>query len=284
VSKRRTSWTPLSYARRRSTDRFDGCHRRDRARDARGNMLLIDGGRAVAGLCYVDNLVDAAVLALRHEAAPGHAFNVSDGLDITWKEFTDGLAKGFGCPKVDGVCRTGWRTASASRSSTATDCAQDKRLNTQPLLSRQAVHVLGKDQNFSNRKAREMLAGNHASIIRRLEAPSTGCRLSTSSTSSPSAVDTRARLRCGKPLVKASHRRQSARSHLRFIAPQYPRVDSSTPSHLPEGTRRIEQHVSGTRSRVRVWHYHLRLVELARRAEVLQLRSRVAASRRDASE
>jgi nucleoside-diphosphate-sugar epimerase len=31
------------------------------------------------------------------------------------------------------------------------------RLNTQPLLSRQAVHMLGKDQDFSNRKAREML-------------------------------------------------------------------------------------------------------------------------------
>ena len=65
-----------------------------------GNMFLVDGGRAVAGLCYVDNLVDAAILALRHEAAPGNAFNVSDGLDITWKEFTDALAKGLGCSQV----------------------------------------------------------------------------------------------------------------------------------------------------------------------------------------
>ena len=36
-----------------------------------GNMLLIDRGRAVAGLCYVDNLVDAALIALKHEAAAG---------------------------------------------------------------------------------------------------------------------------------------------------------------------------------------------------------------------
>jgi nucleoside-diphosphate-sugar epimerase len=123
-----------------------------------GNMLLVDGGRAVAGLCYVDNLVDAAVLALRHEAAPGHAFNVSDGLDITWKEFTDGLAKGLGCSQVrwslpywmaNGIgfsLEHGYRLL---RKAT--------RLHTQPLLSRQAVHVLGKDQDFSNRKAREML-------------------------------------------------------------------------------------------------------------------------------
>ena len=31
------------------------------------------------------------------------------------------------------------------------------RLTTQPLLSRQAVHVLGINQSFSNRKARELL-------------------------------------------------------------------------------------------------------------------------------
>ncbi len=64
------------------------------------NMLLVGGGRAVAGLCYVDNLIDAAVLALGHEAAPGQAFNVSDGLAVTWREFTDGLAEGLGCAGV----------------------------------------------------------------------------------------------------------------------------------------------------------------------------------------
>jgi ornithine--oxo-acid transaminase len=129
------------------------------ARAIRGrNMLLVDGGRAVAGLCYVDNLLDAAVLALRHEAAPGHAFNVSDGLDITWREFTDGLAEGLGCPKVrwslpywmaHGVgfsLEHGYRLL---RKTTG--------LNAPPLLSRQAVQVLGTNQAFSNRKAREML-------------------------------------------------------------------------------------------------------------------------------
>ena len=50
------------------------------------------------------------------------------------------------------------RTASASRSSTATGLLRrTTRLTTPPLLSRQAVHVLGRDQDFSNRKARELL-------------------------------------------------------------------------------------------------------------------------------
>ena len=65
-----------------------------------GNMFLVDGGRAIAGLCFIDNLIDAVLLALRHEAAPGHAFNATDGLEITWREFTDDLAEGLGCSQV----------------------------------------------------------------------------------------------------------------------------------------------------------------------------------------
>jgi ornithine--oxo-acid transaminase len=123
-----------------------------------GNMLLIDRGRAIAGLCYVENLVDAAVLALRHDAAPGQAFNVTDGLGVTWKEFTDDLAEGLGCPQArwsvpywmaHGIgfsLEHGYRLL-----------RRTTRLNTPPLLSRQAVQVLGTDQDFSNRKARELL-------------------------------------------------------------------------------------------------------------------------------
>ena len=64
------------------------------------SMLLIDGGRSDAGLCFVENLLDAALLALEHDAAPGQAFNVSDDLGVTWREFTDGLAEGLGCSRV----------------------------------------------------------------------------------------------------------------------------------------------------------------------------------------
>jgi len=123
-----------------------------------GKMVLIAGGRAVAGLCYVENLIDAAVLALRHQAAPGHAFNVTDGLDITWKQFTDDLAKGLGCSQVR------WSLPYGMAKGIAFVLEQGYRLlhkttglTTPPLLSRQAVHVLGRNQDFSNRKARELL-------------------------------------------------------------------------------------------------------------------------------
>ncbi len=62
------------------------------------HMLLIGGGRAVAGLCYVENLLDAIVLALDAPVAPPGPFNVTDGLDVTWRRFTADLASGLGAP------------------------------------------------------------------------------------------------------------------------------------------------------------------------------------------
>jgi nucleoside-diphosphate-sugar epimerase len=122
------------------------------------HMLLVDRGRAVAGLCYVENLVDAAVLALAHEAAPGSAFNVSDGLVVTWRQLAADLADGLGSPKVRWSIpyRLAWGLGFSLehgyrllRGATG--------ISTPPLLSRQAVQVLGRDQEFSNRKLRETL-------------------------------------------------------------------------------------------------------------------------------
>src|SRR5204862_4759311 len=123
-----------------------------------GRMLLVGGGGAVAGLCYVDNLVDAALLALGHESAPGRTFNVSDGLDVTWRQFTDDLARGLGCPPV----RRSLPYPVASALGLALEhgyrlLRRTTGLTTPPLLSRQAVDVLGRDQSFSARRAREVL-------------------------------------------------------------------------------------------------------------------------------
>lgn len=123
-----------------------------------GNMLLIGRGRALAGLCYVENLVDLLVLSLSHTAAAGETFNATDGLQVTWKQFTDDLASGL--------------SASPARLSVPYELASGlgfalehsyralrraTRLQTRPLLSRQAVQVMGRDQRFSNEKARALL-------------------------------------------------------------------------------------------------------------------------------
>ncbi len=122
------------------------------------HMVLIGGGRAIAGLSYVENVVDAVVLALGHEAAPGQAFNVTDGLDITWRRFLGDLANGLGCPPPR------WSLPYGLAHGLAFSLEHGYRLlrratglSAPPLLSRQAVQVLGRNQDFSNHKARELL-------------------------------------------------------------------------------------------------------------------------------
>ena len=123
-----------------------------------GHMLLIDRGRAVAGLLYVENLLDAIVLALEAPAAAGRAFNVSDELDVTWSRFTADLAAGLGCRAP----RLSIPYAPAAALATALELSyrgirRMTGLRTQPLLSRQAVQVLGRDQRFSAAAAAETL-------------------------------------------------------------------------------------------------------------------------------
>jgi ornithine--oxo-acid transaminase len=123
-----------------------------------GRMVLISGGRAIAGLCYVDNLVDAILLAITHSAAAGETFNVTDGLHITWREFLGDLAAGLGCPPprlsipypaaraLGFALEQGYRLARAATG-----------LQSAALLSRQAVDVMGRDQSFSNARLRRTL-------------------------------------------------------------------------------------------------------------------------------
>jgi ornithine--oxo-acid transaminase len=129
------------------------------ARAIRGrNMVLVDRGRAVAGLVYVDNLIDAALLALREDAAAGHAFNITDGLEVTWREFTDGLAAGLDSPPVRWSMPY-WLAhgLGVSLEHGYRGLRRATRVTVPALLSRQAVQVLGRDQGFSASKASEVL-------------------------------------------------------------------------------------------------------------------------------
>ncbi len=124
----------------------------------RGQMLLVDAGRCDAGLSYVENVVDLVLLALTHTAAPGGAFNASDGLGVTWRRFTDDLAAGLGCEPARfslpyGVARgIGYGLEHAYRAVRKASGA-----TIPPLLSRQAVDVLGRPQSFDTTAARTQL-------------------------------------------------------------------------------------------------------------------------------
>ena len=123
-----------------------------------GHMLLIDRGRALAGLCYVENLLDAIVLALDREQAAGEVFNVTDGLSVTWARFAGDLAAGLGAPPAR--LSLPYPAAMAIAVGLEHGYRLARRLagiELAPLLSRQAVQVLGRDQSFSAAKAEAVL-------------------------------------------------------------------------------------------------------------------------------
>jgi nucleoside-diphosphate-sugar epimerase len=66
----------------------------------RGRMRLLAGGVGTCHPCYIDNLVDAMLLASEHPAAVGEAFIVSDGASITFRQYFDALAAIAGLPPV----------------------------------------------------------------------------------------------------------------------------------------------------------------------------------------
>lgn len=122
------------------------------------HMLLIDRGRANAGLCYVENLIDAILRAAEEPAASGATFNVTDGLEVTWGRLCDDLARGLGAPPV----RLSLPRRPARALATALEVAyrtlrRATGLTLPVLLSRQAVDVLAVDQDFSNDALRRAL-------------------------------------------------------------------------------------------------------------------------------
>ncbi len=123
-------------------------------RSMRGRYLpSISGGRAVAGLVHVDNLVDAVLLALSRPEAAGESFNVVDGLDVTWGQFLGGIGVGLGYPRP--WIRLNFRMAFLIAVFLEEGYRALRRLtglSTAPLLTRAAVQILGIDQDFSNAK------------------------------------------------------------------------------------------------------------------------------------
>ncbi len=115
-------------------------------------MAYIGSGRARGGFLYIDNAVDAMIAAARSPAAQGQAYNLTDGTDVKWKEYVMALADGLGCnpPWID----LPYRIAMAIAGVMETPYRWLKNLPGRPLLTRHAVFLLGRDQEFASGKAR----------------------------------------------------------------------------------------------------------------------------------
>ncbi|MEM8678175.1 MAG: NAD-dependent epimerase/dehydratase family protein [Planctomycetota bacterium] len=120
----------------------------------RGNARLIGRGNNPLMLTYVTNVADAILLAARHEAAAGEAFNVSNDVQITQREFFDQLAETIGVQPVRK--QVPFRAAYAA----AAGLEASYRwlgIKQRPPITRQSLSLLGLPQLFSTDKIRAQL-------------------------------------------------------------------------------------------------------------------------------
>jgi nucleoside-diphosphate-sugar epimerase len=66
----------------------------------RNRPVLIGGGNGICNAIYIDNLVDLILLALKNDAAIGHAFIGAEGRGVTWREFYGAYARMLGIRRL----------------------------------------------------------------------------------------------------------------------------------------------------------------------------------------
>lgn len=114
-------------------------------------MLLVGSGRARGGFTYVDNVAQAMMGAAESAATLGRAYNISDGTDVTWAGYTAALADALGYPRP-------WLQLPFPVAMLAARAMEAPfsllPLPGRPLLTRHAVYLLGRDQEFPAQRAR----------------------------------------------------------------------------------------------------------------------------------
>ena len=118
------------------------------------SMVLLNGGRHVAGLAYVENVVDAILSASQSTQAIAQAMNVCDDSPVTWKEYVDRLADGIGAPRVRVSLPAPVAYALAVAMETAGKLMRRRR---RPLLTRLMVLEWGQTQRYAICRARRLL-------------------------------------------------------------------------------------------------------------------------------
>ena len=114
-------------------------------------MAYVGGGRATGGFTYVDNVAQAMMDAAGSDRALGEAYNISDGTNATWREYVTGFAEQLGTsrPWIDLSVGMAERLARGFEG-----VHRWLKLGGRPLLTRHAVLLLGRDQEFPAGKAR----------------------------------------------------------------------------------------------------------------------------------
>ncbi len=119
-----------------------------------GKFCYVNKGRSLTCPVFIDNLVDAVWLACHAKAAAGETFFITDGLEITWKEFTNQLAEALGVKKPRFSIPYGFGYAVAV---IAEGIYRLLRKRNGPVITRYRVGNGGLDYHFSIAKAQRLL-------------------------------------------------------------------------------------------------------------------------------
>ncbi|MCU0285917.1 MAG: NAD-dependent epimerase/dehydratase family protein [Acidobacteria bacterium] len=119
-----------------------------------GKFSYVNNGRSLTCPVYIDNLVEAIWLACHSEAAVGEVFFITDGLEITWKEFTDKLAEALQVKKPQFSIPYGFGYSLAVM---AEGIYKLLRIKEGPLITKYRVGNGGLDYHFSIAKAQKLL-------------------------------------------------------------------------------------------------------------------------------
>ncbi|MFA5940650.1 MAG: NAD-dependent epimerase/dehydratase family protein [Sinimarinibacterium sp.] len=114
---------------------------------------LVNGGNGNAGLVHVENVADLVLLAAWHPRALGEAFNAADELPVTWRTYIGDIAR-----------LAGTRPPGSTPAWLALPTAALMEwiwgafgIRHRPPVTREALALVGNDNQFPQRKAREVL-------------------------------------------------------------------------------------------------------------------------------
>jgi nucleoside-diphosphate-sugar epimerase len=114
-------------------------------------MLLIDGGHAPGGFTYVDDVAQAMIDAAASTKTMGRAYNICGETGTTWQEYVCALADALDCRRP----RLSLHFPAARAMGHAMETPYGwLRLKHRPLLTRHAVYLLGRSQEFPAARAR----------------------------------------------------------------------------------------------------------------------------------
>lgn len=119
-----------------------------------GSVILVGRGKNPISAIYAGQVAEAAILAARHPAAVGEAFNITDQGFINQHDFFNTLARLVGGPRV-WLRLPYWLVYSGAFEFEA--FARLTRSQQAPLITRYATWLMGRSLRYSTEKARTVL-------------------------------------------------------------------------------------------------------------------------------